>query len=125
MLHLPRVRANDVPAAGCALFGVVLCRKGGSLSGYSTEYCLWCCAAVVRGARGEMKGGLCGCFCGFCVGLCGFGLAGAREECTRRKEGRRKEQEGEGASEEWDGWMEEVKEGARRAADSGRHATEG
>lgn len=21
-------RANDVPAAGCALFGVVLCRKG-------------------------------------------------------------------------------------------------
>lgn len=31
-------RAHDVPAAGCALFGVVLCRKGRGKQGEGSEW---------------------------------------------------------------------------------------
>lgn len=63
-----------------------------------------------------------GVFCGFSVGLCGAGLAGAREESTRRKEGR-KEQEGEGAREEGDGGRKE--RGGRRIAAGTRQRGDG
>lgn len=99
-------RAHDVPAAGCALFGVVLCRKGEARKQ----------GRAVSGEGERLKGGLCGCFCGF--GWVYVALVW--QVRGRAAQGGRSTKEGVGGGRSKVGRR---MEGARRIAGSGRHAT--
>lgn len=101
---------NDVPGAGCALFGVVLCRKGrGGRENVTGK-------GSGREGRGRgLEGGLCGWMGWVFLWVCAvLGLAGARRRDREEGVAGGKERQ-EGRSEEEE---EDEEEGARRV-DSG------